>query len=64
MGAVLRAWSLEGDGAIDAIRVVRSALHGFVALERGGGFAMARDVDASFERLVDVLVTGLGAPRS
>jgi AcrR family transcriptional regulator len=63
MNAILRAWSLEGDEAIDAIRVVRSALHGFVALEREGGFAMARDVDASFERLVDVLVTGLGAPR-
>ena len=64
MGAILRAWNLEGDEAIDAIRVVRSALHGFVALERGGGFAMARDVDASFERLVDVLVTGFGAPRA
>jgi AcrR family transcriptional regulator len=59
IAAMLRAWRLEGDDAIDAIRTVRSALHGFVALERAGGFALARDVDASFERLLDVLVEGI-----
>ncbi len=62
IAAILRGWDLEGDDAIDAIRIVRSALHGFVSLERQGGFAMARDVDATFERLVDTLVAGL--PRS
>jgi AcrR family transcriptional regulator len=62
IAAILRAWRLEGDEAIDVIRVVRSALHGFVALERAGGFAMARDINASFERLADILVAGLGQP--
>jgi AcrR family transcriptional regulator len=59
LAAIMRGWRLQGDQAIDAIRAVRSALHGFVALERGGGFAMARDTDGSFERLLDILVAGL-----
>jgi AcrR family transcriptional regulator len=57
--AVLRGWDLEGDEAIHAVRVVRSALHGFVALELNGGFGMSLDLDASFDRLVDVLARGL-----
>jgi AcrR family transcriptional regulator len=59
LSAILRGWKLEGDRAIDAIRAVRSALHGFVSLERSGGFAMARDRDASFDRLVAMLAAGL-----
>ena len=35
--AVLRGYGLEGDDAIHAARAVRSALHGFVALEAGAG---------------------------
>jgi AcrR family transcriptional regulator len=61
LGAILRGWEVEGEQAIDAIRVIRSALHGFVTLERAGGFAMPRDTDASFERLLDTLVAGLRA---
>jgi AcrR family transcriptional regulator len=63
IAAILRAWRLEDDDAIDAIRTVRSALHGFIALERAGGFAMARPVEESFERLLDVLVAGISPPR-
>jgi AcrR family transcriptional regulator len=63
LAAILRGWRLEGEQAVDAIRVVRSALHGFVALQRSGGFAMPRDPDASFEALIDTLVSGLGAVR-
>ncbi len=63
LGAILRGWRLEGEQAIDAIRVIRSALHGFVSLERAGGFAMARDVDASFERLIDMLIAGVAGER-
>jgi AcrR family transcriptional regulator len=59
LAAILRGWNLEGDDTIDAIRIMRSALHGFVSLERHGGFALARSVDASFERLVATLITGL-----
>jgi AcrR family transcriptional regulator len=62
IAAVMRGWQLEGDDEIDAIRVVRSALHGFVSLDRAGGFMLARSLDASFERLLDVLVAGLSAP--
>jgi AcrR family transcriptional regulator len=61
--AVMRAWGLEGDEAIHAVRAVRSAVHGFVAIEAAGGFGMAVDVDASFDRLVAMLADGLGAPR-
>ena len=38
--AVLSAYELDGDAAIHAVRAVRSALHGFVVLEREGGFGI------------------------
>jgi AcrR family transcriptional regulator len=50
-----------GEPVVDAARFVRSTLHGFVALENAGGFAMARSVDRSFERLIDALDTALSA---
>ncbi len=42
----------EEDAAVDATRLLRSALHGWVVLETGEGFAMARAVDESFDQLV------------
>jgi AcrR family transcriptional regulator len=57
--AVLRGYGLEGDDAVHAARIVRSTLHGFVALELGGGFAMPLDLDESFARLIGVLDRGL-----
>jgi AcrR family transcriptional regulator len=57
--AVLRAWELEGDEAIHVVRIVRSALHGFVMLELNGGFGLPLDLDETFDRLVEVLVKGL-----
>jgi len=57
--AILRGWELDGDEATDTIRTIRSALHGFVALERAGGFAMPRDVEASFAALIDTLAAGI-----
>lgn len=53
--AVLRGYGLDGDDLVDATRTLRAALHGFVALEAAGGFGLPRDVDRSFERLVDGL---------
>jgi hypothetical protein len=50
---------VEEDDLVDAARLLRSALHGFVSLELEGGFAMARSVDRSFERLVSSLDTAL-----
>jgi AcrR family transcriptional regulator len=58
--AVLRGYGLEGDDAIHATRAVRSALHGFVALESGGGFGIPVALDESFDRMVAALARGLG----
>ena len=49
---ILRGYGLEGDDAIHAARAVRSALHGFVALEAGGGFGIPVDLDESYARMV------------
>jgi AcrR family transcriptional regulator len=63
--AILRGYGIDGDDAVDAARTVRSALHGFVDIERSGGFGLPRSVDASFERLVTVVDAGLRAwPRA
>jgi AcrR family transcriptional regulator len=59
--ALLAGYGLTGSDAIHAVRVVRSALHGFVTLEAAGGFALAEDVDQSFARLVDLLDRGLAS---
>lgn len=58
--AVLAGLGLRGDDALHAARAVRSALHGFVALEAAGGFKLGLDADESYARLVDALVVGLG----
>lgn len=55
----LTHYGLVGDAEIDAIRTLRSALHGFVSLEAVGGFGLPVDIDRSFDRLVDLLVVGL-----
>jgi AcrR family transcriptional regulator len=65
IAAALRGFDLAGDEAIHAIRGVRSAVHGFAALELAGGFGMPVDVDVSFDRLIDLLAAGLArAPSS
>ena len=59
--AVLRGYGLEGEPAIHAVRAIRSALHGFVTLEREGGFGLPVDVDTSYDNLVTMLDAGLAA---
>jgi AcrR family transcriptional regulator len=61
--AVLRAWDLDGDDAVHAARAFRSTVHGFVALEAGGGFGIPVDLDESFDRLVATLAGGLATGR-
>ena len=61
MGAVLRGFGLPDDRTVDAVRTARSALHGFVMLEAGGGFGMPDSVDRSFEALLDTVVAGVRA---
>jgi AcrR family transcriptional regulator len=53
--AVLAGYGLTGDQLIDATRTLRSALHGFVALEAAGGFGLPQGTDRSYDRLVDAL---------
>lgn len=57
--AVLSGYGLEGEPAIHAARAIRAALHGFVSLEAGGGFAMPVSLDESFAELVATLDRGL-----
>ena len=57
--AVLDGYGIAGDAAIHAVRAVRSALHGFVALEREGGFGIPLSLDESFATLVEMIEAGL-----
>lgn len=54
---VMAGYELRDDHAVDAIRALRSALHGFVTLEAANGFGMPVDVDRSFDRMVAGLAT-------
>ena len=53
--AVMRSYRLEGADAVHAIRIFRSAMHGFVAQEASGAFGMAESVDESYRLLVELL---------
>ncbi|MFE3454017.1 TetR/AcrR family transcriptional regulator [Nonomuraea sp. NPDC059194] len=53
--ALLRGYGLSEPDMTDAVRVLRSAFHGFVSLEASGGFGHPRDVGASWERAIDAL---------
>ena len=57
--AVLGAWGFTGDEALHRVRVVRSALHGFISIEAEGGFGLAPSADESFELMLQTLLAGL-----
>ncbi|HEX3689989.1 MAG TPA: TetR-like C-terminal domain-containing protein [Solirubrobacteraceae bacterium] len=57
--AVLGGYGITGDAAIHAVRAVRSALHGFVSLEREGGFGIPLSLDESYVTLVQMIDAGL-----
>jgi AcrR family transcriptional regulator len=61
IGAALAGYGVADDERIHAIRTVRAALHGFVDLERVGGFGLPESVDVSYAALVDVLDAALSA---
>lgn len=56
---VLSGYGLHGDDAVHATRFLRSALHGFIALETTGGFGLPVGTDASYARLIDSVVAAL-----
>ncbi|MGH8774951.1 MAG: TetR-like C-terminal domain-containing protein [Jiangellaceae bacterium] len=51
--AVLEGYGLGENDVVDAARAARSALHGFTSLESAGGFGLKRDIDRSFEAMID-----------
>lgn len=59
VAAVVGGCGVPSERVVDAIRAVRSGLHGFVSLELGGGFGMPEDVEASFAFLVRTLEVGI-----
>ena len=61
-GVVAQA-GVPSDRTVDGVRILRSAVHGFVQLEAAGGFGLPDDVDASFDRLLAVLWAGFATLR-
>jgi AcrR family transcriptional regulator len=59
IAGALRGYRLTPEQNIDAIRALRSAIHGFVLLESGGGFGLARNRDASFDTITRMLTRSL-----
>jgi AcrR family transcriptional regulator len=57
--AVLRDYHLDPEREIHAIRMIRSMLHGFAALEASNGFQMTMDVDTSLAWMVAFIDRGL-----
>lgn len=54
---MLRGYGLAEPDLTDAVRLLRSTFHGFVALEAAGGFAHARSPQRSWVRALDALHT-------
>ncbi|MFI5548051.1 TetR/AcrR family transcriptional regulator [Streptomyces sp. NPDC051815] len=52
---MLRAYGLAEPDLTDAVRLLRSTFHGFVALEAAGGFAHERSPQQSWIRALDAL---------
>jgi hypothetical protein len=57
IAAALKGYRLEGTELIHAIRMLRSAFHGIVSLEMGGGFGLPESVDDTYAHLVNALDT-------
>lgn len=57
----LRDYDLDDDDLAHSSRLLRSALHGFVAFELGDGHPLTPPIDETFDRLVDLLCSGFDA---
>ena len=60
---LLASFGLPRADRVHSARSVRSALHGFVALEAVGGFGLPQSVEESFGRLLDDLEAALRSRR-
>lgn len=61
LAAVLHGYAVDPGQEVHALRMLRSALHGFVTLELDGGFQINTDIDDSFTWLVTFVDQGLTA---
>lgn len=59
MMETLREIGLEGDAVLEGLRLFRATMHGFLVLELRGDFGFDLEVEASYERLIHVVLTGL-----
>jgi AcrR family transcriptional regulator len=55
---VLQAYDLKGDGALHAVRGLRSILHGFSSLEQKGGFELELDLETSLLLVIKAFIAG------
>ena len=55
----LASLALPRTETIHLTRAFRAALHGFVTLERVGGFGMPESIDESFRRFVEMVLAGV-----
>jgi len=51
----MRSYGIEGTDAVHAIRIYRSAMHGFVAQEASGALGMPESVEESSLVRIDLL---------
>jgi AcrR family transcriptional regulator len=56
---VIQGFGISPEESVHAARFLRSVVHGFLGLERAGGFGLPEDVDASFDRTVRTLTETL-----
>jgi AcrR family transcriptional regulator len=63
VGASLEPYRLNRRDLIDAVRGLRSLVHGFVTLELSGGFGMPQDVNRSFREVLRTYLAGVERKR-
>jgi AcrR family transcriptional regulator len=56
---VLRAYDLDDETALHAVRGLRSMFHGFASLEQKGEFRIPLDHDVTLQFLIDTFLTGI-----
>ena len=59
LAASLRGFELDDDERTDRALILRSALHGFMIFQLDGGNPYPERTDLTFDRLVDVVTSGL-----
>ncbi len=57
--AILRGYELPESEQVHAVRLLHSTFHGYVSLERSGGFDHSGRTDASWARVLDALDAAL-----